>query len=100
MYISKNNKGISLRFIVDQKDGLLLFNKLKDILGSGSIYVRKNNNFIFALTNISKLGLIIDYFNIYELRSKKQFAFTKWKVIYYCVLNKEHKTLKGMENLK
>lgn len=100
VYVSKSNKGISLRFIVDQKDGLLLFNQLKDILGSGSIYTRKNNNYRFAITNISKLGLIIEYFNTYVLRSKKEFAFSKWKVIYYCVLNKEHKTLKGMENLK
>ena len=34
------------------------------------------------------------------LRSKKQFAFEKWKVIYNCVLNKEHKTVNGMANLK
>ena len=99
-YISKDNKGISLRFIVDQKDELLLFNQLKDILGSGSIYARKNNNYRFAITNISKLVFIVEYFNAYALRSKKQFAFSKWKVIYYCVLNKEHKTPKSMENLK
>jgi len=100
VYISKNNKGISLRFIVDQQDGLSLFNQLKDILDSGSIYARKNNNYRFAVTNINKLVLVIDYFNAYVLRSKKQFAFEKWKVIYNCVLNKEHKTLKGMEKLK
>ncbi len=100
VYISKSNKSISLRFIVDQKDGLLLFNQLKDILGSGSIYTRKNNNCRFAITNINKLALIIEYFNVYVLRSKKQFSFEKWKVIYNCVLNKEHKTPKGMENLK
>lgn len=76
-YISKNNKAISLRFIVDQKDGLPLFDRLKDILGSGSIYTRKNNNNRFAITNINKLALIIEYFNVYTLRSKKQFAFEK-----------------------
>lgn len=99
-YIPKSNKGVSLRFIVDQKDGLPLFNQLKDILDSGSIYSRKNNNYRFAITNINKLASIIEYFNVYVLRSKKQFAFDKWKVIYNCVLNKEHKTPKGMENLK
>jgi hypothetical protein len=71
VYIFKSNKGISLRFIVDQKDELLLFNQLKDILGSGSIYVRKNNNYRFAITNISKLVFIVEYFNAYALRSKK-----------------------------
>lgn len=100
VYIPKNNKGISLRFIVDQKDGLPLFNQLKIILGSGSIYTRKNNNSRFAITNISKLALIIEYFNLYTLRTKKQFAFTKWKVIYNCVLNKEHKIPSNMENLR
>jgi hypothetical protein len=82
VYVSKSNKGISLRFIVDQKDGLPLFNQLKDLLASGSIYARKNNNYRFAITNINKLALIIEYFNVYALRSKKQFAFAKWKVIY------------------
>ena len=98
VYVSKSSKAISLRFIVDQKEGLPLFNQLKDILGS--IYARKNNNYRFAITNINKLDLIIKYFNVYVLRSKKQFAFEKWKVIYNCVLNKEHKTPEGMENLK
>ena len=100
VYISKSNKVISLRFIVDQKYGLPLFNQLKDILGSGSIYTRKNHNYRFTITNINKLPLIIEYFHLYALRSKKQKAFEKWKVIYNCVLNKEHLTAKGMVNLK
>lgn len=100
VYISKSNKGISLRFIVDQQEGLPLFNQLKDILGSGSIYTRKNHNYRFAITNVNKLALVVEYFNVYVLRSKKQFAFEKWKVIYNSVLNKEHKTLNGMANLK
>lgn len=100
VYVSKSSKCINLRFIVDQKEGLPLFNQLKDILGSGSIYARKNNNYRITITNVNKLALIIKYFNVYVLRSKKQFAFEKWKVIYNCVLNKEHLTPKGMENLK
>lgn len=38
VYVSKTNKGISLRFIVDQQEGLPVFDKLKNILGTGSIY--------------------------------------------------------------
>ena len=56
---------------------------------------------------INKLALIIEYFNVYALRSKKHFAFAKWKVIYNYVLNKEHLTPEGSladpkdkENLK
>jgi len=41
VYISKNNRGISLRFIVDQQYGLSAFSQLKTILGSSSIYALK-----------------------------------------------------------
>lgn len=105
VYVSKNNKGISLRFIVDQQDGLSVFNELKNILDTGSIYARKNNNYRFAVTKLDKLALVIEYFNVYILRTKKQLAFEKWKVVYYCVLNKEHKSPYprrgyGMQKLK
>lgn len=100
VYVSKNNKGISLRFIVDQQEGLLVFEELKNILGTGSIYARKNNNYRFAATKLDKLALVIEYFNVYILRTKKQLAFEKWKIVYYCVLNKEHKSSEGMNKLK
>ena len=100
VYVSKNNKGISLRFIVDQQEGLPIFDELKNILGTGSIYARKNNNYRFATTKLDKLALVIEYFNVYILRTKKQLAFKKWKVVYYYVLNKEHKSSEGMKKLK
>jgi hypothetical protein len=100
VYVFKNNKGISLRFIVDQQEGLPVFDDLKNILGTGSIYARKNNNYRFAATKLGNLALVIEYFNAYILRTKKQLAFEKWKVVYYCVLNKEHRSPEGMKNLK
>ncbi len=100
VYVTKNNKGISLRFIVDQQEGLPVFDELKNILGTGSIYARKNNNYRFAATKLGDLALVIEYFNAYMLRTKKQLAFEKWKVIYYCVLNKEHKSPEAMKNFK
>ena len=100
VYVSKTLKSISLRFIVDQQYGLSLFNALRDIFDSGSIYARKNDNYRFAITNLNKLPLVIEYFNIYVLRTKKQLAFEKWQVVYNCVLNKEHKSKEGIKKLK
>ena len=100
VYVAKNNKDISIRFIVDQKDGLLLFNDLKKILSYGSIYNRKNNNFRYAVSNLNSLSIIINYFNQFKLRTKKQWAFNKWLVIYNCILNKEHKSREGIEKIK
>lgn len=100
VYVAKHNKSVSLRFIVDQKDGLSLFNDLKNILSYGSIYKRKNNNFRYAVANLNSLSIIINYFNQFVLRTKKQWALDKWIVIYNCVLNKEHKSSEGIEKIK
>lgn len=100
VYVAKNNKDIRIRFIVDQKEGLLLFNDLKNILSYGSIYNRKNNNFRYAVSNLNSLSIIVNYFNQFKLRTKKQWAFNKWIVIYNCVLNKEHKSPEGIEKIK
>lgn len=78
VYVSKTNKSISLRFIVDQQYGLSLFNDLRDLLDSGSIYARKNENYRFAITNLNKLRLVIEYFNVYMLRTKKTISI--WKM--------------------
>lgn len=100
VYVAKNNKDVSLRFVVDQKEGLILFNRLKDITTYGSIYSRKNNNFRYAVTNLTSLGILISYFNQFTLRTKKHLAFVKWVNIYRCVMNKEHKSSEGIEKIK
>lgn len=100
VYVAKNNKNVSLRFIVDQKEGLSFFNDLKIIFGRGSIYSRKNNNYRYAVANLNSLSLVINYFNQFRLRTKKQWAFDKWIVIYNCVLNKEQKSPEGIEKIK
>jgi hypothetical protein len=99
VYVAKNNK-VCLRFIVDQKEGALFFNGLKQMLNRGSIYSRKNNNFRYAVSNLISLGIIINYFNQFTLRTKKRLAFVKWVNIYNCVLNKEDKSPEGIEKIK
>lgn len=100
VYVAKNDKAVSLRFIVDQKDGTFFFNDLKQILKRGSIYSRKNNNARYAVSNLTSLSLIINYFNQFTLRTKKRLAFVKWVNIYNCVLNKEHKSPEGIAKIK
>lgn len=99
-YVAKSNKSVCLRFIVDQKEGALFFKALKQMLIYGSIYNRKNNNARYAVSNLNSLGIIINYFNQFSLRTKKRLAFAKWVDIYNCVLNKEHKSPEGIAKIK
>jgi hypothetical protein len=66
-----------LRFIIDQKNGELLFKILHNILGTGSIYSRKNNNTRYSVTSLTSLGLLINYLTQFPLKTKKQKAFIK-----------------------
>ena len=78
IYIPKNSVfTILTRFILDQKDGELLFKELRSILGSGSIYSRKNNNIRYAASNLTSLGLIINYLRRFGLKTKKHMAYLK-----------------------
>jgi hypothetical protein len=77
VYIPKSVKGVNIRFIVDQQYGLSLFKEIKDIFGSGSIYARKNENYRLTLANLNTLPFVIEYFDNYALRTKKQLAFKK-----------------------
>lgn len=101
IYIPKNSLyEVSMRFIIDQKNGELLFKKLKNILGTGSIYFRKNDNTRYSVSNLTSLGLLINYLTQFQLRTKKQKAYLKWINIYYIVLRKEHKNLERFAEIK
>lgn len=101
IYIPKNSVfTILTRFILDQKDGELLFKELRSILGSGSIYSRKNNNIRYAASNLTSLGLIINYLRRFGLKTKKHMAYLKWIEIYYIVLRKEHKNPERFAEIK
>lgn len=100
IYVAKNSNSVTLRFIVDQKNGLLFFNSLKNLVGSGSIYSRKNNNIRYTASNLINLILIINYLNQFPLKSKKYMAFNKWLIVYNKVIKKEHKTNDGFLEIK
>lgn len=100
VYVAKNKYMVTMRFIVDQKDGWLLFESLKNRLGSGSIYSRKNNNVRYVASNLLSLNIIINYLGQFPLKTKKYLAFNKWFSIYSKIVKKEHKTPEGFANIK
>lgn len=91
---------VMMRFIIDQKNGELLFKELKSILGYGSIFARKNDNIRYSVTNLTSLGLLIDYLTKYPLKTKKHKAYLKWVNVYYKVLRKEHKNPERFAEIK
>ena len=88
-----------LRFILDQNDKLAL-ESIRDLFLSGNVSARSNNTFRFTAESFSKLNPIIEYFNMFPLRSFKKEAFKKWFNIYSMMLDKKHLDEKGIVKIK
>lgn len=74
---------VRLRFILDQKDERLIFEKLKQFLKSGTISKRKTNlgcKTMYRFTSFSLLShqILVEYLTRYPLRSKKKIDFVRW----------------------
>lgn len=53
-----------------------------------------------SVTKISKLKIVIGYFNVYSLLGIKYNDFLDWNKVYQMVINKEHLTLEGKQKIK
>lgn len=93
---------VLLRFLLDQKNALMILEHIRDLFNFGKVSLRSGTNNVYRLTIDSFKGLIRvrDYFLMHPLRTKKVISFTKWNVVYTMRLNKEHLDEKGLKTIK
>ncbi|BEJ18297.1 LAGLIDADG homing endonuclease (mitochondrion) [Cutaneotrichosporon spelunceum] len=93
---------ISLRFLLDQKNGEMILEHIKILFNFGKVSLRGGTNEVYRFTIDSFKGLINvrDYFLMYPLRTKKAISFAKWNEVYTMRLNKEHLDQKGLNKIK
>lgn len=87
---------IRIKFCLDQRDKETLIH-IKNLFGYGSVNEtngKNSNPGLYRYTNTSFINVVsvIDYFNKFPLKTKKQFAFNKWCNVRLMLLNKEHLT--------
>lgn len=97
----KLNSVIKIRFILDQKDELIL-NIIKNLFGFGKVSLRNKTNGVYryTITGFKTMKDIINYFNKYPLKTKKVNSFEKWLIINNIVNNKLHLTKEGLAKVK
>jgi len=68
---------VFLRYILDQKNGIEIFQCLKDKLKGGNVNLRKNTNNIYRYNTSSLVScdIIKNYFSIFPLKTKKKQSF-------------------------
>lgn len=95
----KLNNVVKIRYLLDQKDKLIL-NKIKNNFNLGKVTLRSNTNGVYRYTGFKSMNLIITYFNKYPLLTKKSQSFNVWLNIYKKLLNKEHLTINGLNEIR
>lgn len=99
---TKTGYRVILRYILDQKNGSALLNKIRILLGSGRVNLRAQTNNVFRYQNDSFKSVLIvkNYFDIYNLKTKKSLSYSNWLKVHDIVLKKEHLTLTGLNNIR
>nr|YP_025838.1 intronic ORF at intron 4 of cox1 [Moniliophthora perniciosa]AAQ74282.1 intronic ORF at intron 4 of cox1 [Moniliophthora perniciosa] len=90
-----------LRFILDQNDKYAL-EILRDLLKTGFVSQRseKLNSYRYTSNSLKGFPIIVNYFNLFTLKTIKKEAFQKWTDIYSMMINKEHLNQEGFSKIK
>lgn len=75
---------------------------IRNLFGYGQVKLRSDTSLVFRYSNNSFIGLqsVCHYFKSFPLKTKKGASFDKWYAIYNMLLNKEHLTGEGLENIR
>jgi len=91
VYDNKSNtaKLVRLRYILSQKGNSSCMEYLAEILG-GKKHLLKSYEGYNVTVNTTKLSPIVQYFNLYPLKTKKYITYFNWIKIYKLVIDKKH----------
>ena len=97
----KLNSVIKLKYILDQKDENIL-NIIKDLFDLGKVTYRSDTEGVYryTITGYKSINKVISYFNKYPLYTKKALSYKYFNIIYNKVINKEHLTIEGFNEIK
>ena len=91
----RNKPEIRLNYQIDQKDNLLL-NMIKHYLGGNIGYRKLQDTYYYGSTNFGSAKKVIQYFDKFNLQSRKYISYLRWRKVYILIQNREHLTEKGL----
>lgn len=95
---NRNKVEIRLNYQIDQKKKELL-TLVKNYFG-GNIYYRKSQDtYYFGSTSFGSAKNVINYFDKFNLQSRKHISYLGWRKTYLLIQNKEHQTEKGISKI-
>jgi hypothetical protein len=97
VYDNKSNtaKLVRLRYILSQKGNSENMDHLADVLGGKKHFLKSYDEYNVTV-NTTKLSPIIQYFNLYPLKTKKYIIYFNWIKIYKLVKDKKYNDPKNL----
>lgn len=92
---TRNRPEIRLNYQIDQKNNTLLI-KIKDYLGGNIGYRKSQDTYYYGSTSFGVAKNVINYFDRYNLQSRKHISYLRWRKVYRLIQNREHLTEKGL----
>lgn len=103
--IIKDNKyktgwRVACRFVISlHKKDLILLNKIKNFFNTGNVFYMSKDASQYRVESLKGLENIINHFNKYPLKTKKQIDYYLFKLAYNLIKNKNHTTKDGLLKL-
>jgi len=82
-------KQVQVRYILSKKGEFKLLSNIANLLG-GKVSYLKNYDEYNMVINLIKLNIIIKYFKVHCLKTKKYISYLNWLKVYKLVINKKH----------
>ena len=86
---------IRLNYQIDQKNNILL-TKIKNYLGGNIGYRKSQDTYYYGSTSFGSARNVIEYFNRFNLQSRKHVSYLRWRKVYILIQDREHLTDKGL----
>lgn len=85
----ENRVEIRLNFQVDQKKKELLI-LIKEFIGGNINYIKSQDTYYYGSTSFGSAKNVINYFDKFNLQSKKYISYLRWRKVYILIQNKQH----------
>ena len=89
---------VRLNYQIDQKNNDILI-LIKNFIGGHIGYRKSQNTYYYGSTSFGSAKNIVNYFDEFNLQSKKHISYLRWRKVYRLIQNKEHLTKKGISKI-
>ena len=70
--------------------------KIKNFIGGNIGYRKNQDTYYYGSTSFGSAKNVIEYFNKFNLQSRKHVSYLRWRKAYTLIQDREHLTDKGL----